>query len=238
MIDWWNGLTVTQQILSALAIPATVILLLQTIMLLFGLGGHGDGDAHGGGHDGGHFDSDGGAHGDIGHAGGAHGDFGHVEPGGVHESHAFEHDNNAPDQHDVLGLRLFTVRGMVAFFAVGGWLGIALIDFGMDSILALFLGMLAGFLSMVLMAWFFKWAMSLQTDGTLDYANALGKDATVYIPIPPGMSGIGKINVLFQDSYVEAEAMTKHPETLKTGIHVKVIEVRSNSVLVVEPDKP
>ena len=37
---WWAGLTLLQQSFAAVAIPATVLLLLQTVLLLFGLGGH------------------------------------------------------------------------------------------------------------------------------------------------------------------------------------------------------
>lgn len=41
MLDWWNGLDMTEQIFALVAIPATLVLLIQTILLLFGIG---DGD--------------------------------------------------------------------------------------------------------------------------------------------------------------------------------------------------
>lgn len=41
MIDWWNSLDMTGQIFALIAIPSTLVLLLQTILLLFGIG---DGD--------------------------------------------------------------------------------------------------------------------------------------------------------------------------------------------------
>ena len=59
MTTWWNGLNLTQQIFALFALPATVILAIQTILLLLGLGSHHDGGldqsgAHDGGvHDGG-----------------------------------------------------------------------------------------------------------------------------------------------------------------------------------------
>ena len=37
MIDWWNGLDLAQQIFALVGIGSTVILLIQTIMLLFGI---------------------------------------------------------------------------------------------------------------------------------------------------------------------------------------------------------
>ncbi len=46
MAIWWEALTGLQQFFAVLAIPATLILLLQTALLLFGMGG-GHGDAGG-----------------------------------------------------------------------------------------------------------------------------------------------------------------------------------------------
>ena len=53
--DWWNGMSILQQCFAAVAIPATVVLFLQTILLLIGIGGSHDIDhgefSDGGGHD-------------------------------------------------------------------------------------------------------------------------------------------------------------------------------------------
>ncbi len=46
MIEWWESLTLLQQIFTCMAVPATLILIIQSILLLFGIGfGGGDGDA-------------------------------------------------------------------------------------------------------------------------------------------------------------------------------------------------
>ena len=42
MTTWWNALEPLQQLFAVLAIPATLILFLQTILLLFGVIGYGD----------------------------------------------------------------------------------------------------------------------------------------------------------------------------------------------------
>ncbi|HHT54286.1 MAG TPA: hypothetical protein GX011_05060 [Clostridiales bacterium] len=44
MINWWNSLTTTQQIFALIAIPSTVVIIIQTILLLIGLGDGGDAD--------------------------------------------------------------------------------------------------------------------------------------------------------------------------------------------------
>lgn len=46
MFDWWNSLTGIEQIMACIAVPATVILIVQTILILFtAFGGDGDMDA-------------------------------------------------------------------------------------------------------------------------------------------------------------------------------------------------
>ena len=50
MLSWWASLTAAEQIFAYVAIPATMILLLQTLLMLFGLGDH-DSDTDGGGPD-------------------------------------------------------------------------------------------------------------------------------------------------------------------------------------------
>ena len=38
MMDWWNGLDLTEQIFALIAIPSTLVLLIQTLLMLFGIG--------------------------------------------------------------------------------------------------------------------------------------------------------------------------------------------------------
>lgn len=45
IIEWWNGLIVAQQIFLLVAIPSTVILIIQTVLLLIGLDDEADLDA-------------------------------------------------------------------------------------------------------------------------------------------------------------------------------------------------
>ncbi len=44
MIEFWNSLILGQQIFVCIAVPATVILIIQIITMLFGFGGEGDAD--------------------------------------------------------------------------------------------------------------------------------------------------------------------------------------------------
>ena len=212
--DWWNGLSI-----AVVAIPATVILVLQTILLLIGIGGSHDMD-HG------EFADD---HGDLGGHGDMDQDFDHADDYDVHDADA--HDA----AHHSSGLRIFTVRGIVAFFAVGGWLGIVLGDAGLHPALTILIAFAGGLAALLGIALLMKWSLTLQDEGNLDLRNAIGKTAQVYIPIPADGDGSGKITLTLQERYVELSAITTAHTALRTDQMVKVTGIVNQSTLVVKP---
>lgn len=212
--DWWNALSILQQGFAVVAIPATVILVLQTILLLFGLGGGQDADADVGDTDIGDVDADTDADMDA-----------------DVDTDALDHD---PAEH-VAGLRIFTVRGMVAFFAIGGWLGIALGDTPLSTPVIGLIALLGGTAALLLTAWLIKWSLSLQDQGNLNLQWAVGKTAQVYIPIPADGKSSGKVTMTLQERYVELSAVTTATRSLHTDEMVKVTGVVNQSVLVVRP---
>ena len=134
------------------------------------------------------------------------------------------------------GLRLLTVRGMVAFFAVGGWVGIAAIDLGAKVWLASLAAVAAGLVALWLVAVIFKALMRLQSSGNVDLKNAVGVIGEVYLRIPPEMQGQGKVSVQIQERLIEAAAMTKSSVELKSGSSVRVVAVRGDRLLVEPAD--
>lgn len=197
MLDWWNSLELIQQVFYVIAIPSTIILILQTILLLFGVG-------HDSGTDVDH-DADAGA------------------------DHDYDHDSGADH---VAGLRLLTVRGIVAFLAMCGWVGVALLDMGVNPVVASCLALLAGLLAMFLVALFMKFAFRMQQSGNLDLKNAVGLTGEVYVPIPA--EGKGKVTLVVQERFIELDAVSPG-QSLKTGQRVRVTEVTESNTLVVVP---
>lgn len=191
--------------LLCVAVPATVIMILQTVMIFIGMAGHSDVD--------------------MPDDNGIDGVFGNDSP-------------DAPDVHmGDSGLRIFTVRGMVAFFAVGGWAGLSALSLSGSPSAAIITSLLAGTLALLLVAWFFKWAASLNENGTLQMDSAVGKVGEVYITVPPDMTGTGKVNVIIQGRLTEAEAMTECSRPLKYGERVEVIGMAVGNTLMVKPIK-
>ena len=227
MTAWWMGLDLLHQVFYLIAIPFTAILILQTVLLLIGLGHSGDSDIdtdHDFDHD---FDHD--LDHDLDH------DFDHDY------DHALDHDVNhgfGDDAgHDHIGarhsqgLRMLSLRGIVAFMAVSGWTGISLLDLGAAPGLAVAGAAAAGFLAMLLVAWFMKMMTKLQQDGAIDLQNAVGLTGEVYIPITPEQKG--KITLLLQERLCELDAAGDEP--MKTGQRVKVIRVTDDHTAVVQP---
>lgn len=223
MFQWWESLSMFSQVLACMAIPATLILLIQTIMMLIGLGSGGDGDA----------DTDVDTHidtdvdgdlvldvdGDISDAG--DGVFGDELPEGDLDPSGFD------------GLRIFSVRGIVAFFVVFGWVGIALDSANLPPYISLPIAFASGFVMMLLIALLFRAIMKLESNGNIDIRNALGVSGTVYLKIPAKREGRGKVNVMIQGTYCERDAVTDDEEALPTGSEVVVTGLSGQNTLVV-----
>ncbi|MBM6917691.1 hypothetical protein [Intestinimonas butyriciproducens] len=215
MLNWWNSLDALQHFFAYVAIPATLILCIQTILLLFGLGAGGDGE----------LDSD---------------------TSGLDTGDGTAPDLDAPDTdvpdswdgesgHDLAhdpGLRIFTIRGLVAFFSVFGWAGLALSRSGVPGGVSTLIAFLLGLGAMVVLALMLRGALGLQSDGTMNLKNALGLCGTVYLTVPPRRQGTGKITLVLQGQLGEFEALTDEPEPLKTGQSVQVIGL-SGPIMVV-----
>ncbi len=139
--------------------PSTLILLLQTILLLFGVGGGHDADMD---HD---VDVDADAQMEL------------------ETDHDIDHDGGADH---VGGLRLLTVRGIVAFLAVCGWAGVALTDLGVSPVPTTVAALAAGFAALLVVALVLRWSLKLQQTGNLDLNHAVGLTGEVYVSIPQG----------------------------------------------------
>lgn len=229
MMAWWAALPLLKQFFLIVAIPSTVILLIQSIMTFAGMGG--DHDADGGGLGGGH---------DVGHdLSGGH-DAGHGAGPGQDTQDAFQAAGpQAGDAgqaaHGLDGFRFFTIRGIVAFLAVFGWSGSAMTG-ALHPVAIFAIAATAGFAAMVLVAFAFWGILQMQAKGNLDYRYSIGLQGEVYLPIPAERAGAGKVSITLQDRLVEADAITDETEKLPTGSRIRVVGLEGNNVLLVSKE--
>ncbi len=210
IIDWWNALTLASQIFYSVAIAATAVLLVQTVMMFIGMGEDADG-MDGGADDLSDIPAD-------------------VDTDGVFES------GIEPETYDAAGfesLRIFTVRGIVAFCVVFGWLGVAMEAAALPLGLTIPVSAAAGFAMMLALAFLFRAVMRLRSDGNTDNRNAVGTAGRVHLTVPASRKGEGKVHLMLQGAYVERNAVTDDEESIPTGSEIVVVGLSGNTDLVV-----
>ena len=133
-----------------------------------------------------------------------------------------------------VGFQFFTFKNIVAFFTIFGWSGLSCLDSGLSTGLTLVISTISGLIMMVLTTLLFFWINKLAESGTLKMKNAIGAIGEVYLPIGANRSKMGKVQIKVQGSLRELEALTDHDEELTTGTVVKVLEIISAELLLVE----
>ncbi len=214
MTEWWNGLDMLMRVLYCIAIPSSLLLLIQIIISLAGFGDSGAGfevsDTSGL-----DLDADAGAV-----------DFDAAEL-------VQSHDGSNPMDYSTL--RLFTIQGFVAFFTVFSWTSIVSIKSGTYEPLGLFIGAVLGLAVMVLIAKIIQISRRLTENGAVDIRNSIGEIGTVYVPIPAGGAGQGKVVLKVQNRFGEFNAVTLGDSELASNTQIRVTDLRGD-VLVVEAD--
>ncbi len=217
MAEWWGSLELAQQIFYCIAIPSTLIIIIQAIMVMIGMGSGGEGvnfsDTSG---------LDGGV--DIPDAP----DVSDVSDVGTDIA-----DGSNPA--DFGTMQIFTVQGIMAFLCVFSWSGIVCMSLGLHVALAVIIGLVLGFLAMLGVAKVIQLTARLAQSGNIDIKKLLGEKGNVYIPVPAAGNGQGKVIVTAGERYIEMSAVTDEETSIPTGTPVRVTDIRGD-VLVVEKD--
>lgn len=206
LIEWWNALGLASQIFYCIAIPATLVLLIQTILMFMGLDEGADGDIEVDISDG--SDTD-----------------------GVFGDNSLE---DFEPTSDLGSLHVFTFRGIVAFFVIFGWVGVVMESFAVHLAITIPIAALCGFAMMLGIAFLLRFVMRLRNSGTADNRNAIGVAGKVYLTIPPSRTGEGKVNIMLQGAYVERNAVTDEAESIPTGSEIIVVGISGQTSLVVK----
>ncbi|RED46556.1 hypothetical protein DFQ10_101327 [Winogradskyella eximia] len=132
------------------------------------------------------------------------------------------------------GFQFISFKNLVGFFTIFGWSGIACIDSGLSTPLTIIISIISGLLMMVIMAALFFFISKLSDSGTLNYKNALDAVGEVYLTIGADRSKMGKVSISVQGTLRELDALTDSLSELKTGTIVKVVDITSNGILIVD----
>ena len=205
-------MSLTAQIFAVIAIPATLLLLIQTVMMFMGIGDDGDG---------------------MGDDLADDMDIADDLPDEADGVFGEETDIDSADLAGLDGLRILTMRGIIAFLVVFGWVGAAMDSAGAKLWGTLPVATVCGFAMMVLLALLMRAVMKLRDNGNTDNRNAIGVSGKVYLTIPPSRSGAGKVHLMLQGSLVERDAVTDSSEAIPTGSEVVVVSLSGQTDLVV-----
>ena len=199
----FENLNTLNWILLVSALLGGSLFIARLILMLIGMG---DGEAPDAGHDF-HIDAHADAHADAGHDDGSHAD-------------------NSDSSFKIISL-----QGIMGFFLMFGSLGFVSHRIaGAGALLSVILAAAAGFVTMWLTAKLLSLLLSLQSDGTVDIRNAIGKEGTVYQRIPDG--GTGKVQIVVQNRLMEYEAMSQRGGEIVTGTAVMAVYYKGNTLIV------
>ena len=206
LFEWWNTLDWALQVFYCIAIPSTLVLVIQTVLMFIGMDDGADGELD-------------------------------IDAPDTELDDGVLCDECGSDISDVSGiesLHIFTVRGIIAFLVVFGWVGVAMKSSAIALGITIPVAFVCAFAVMIAIAYLFKAVMKLKSNGAADNRNAVGSAGKVYLTIPPSRSGEGKVNIMLQGAYVERNAVTDENEPIPTGCEIIVVGLSGQTNLVVK----
>lgn len=145
---------------------------------------------------------------------------------GIGEAHT-DADFDAPDDHDASWFfGVLSIRAMVASLTFFGLGGLSAGYYHAEEPARFAAASAAALASLYGVSFVMRQLGKLKSDGTARLANAVGGTGTVYLRIPAGKTGHGKVTLTIQSRSVEVAAITLGPE-IPTGTPVTVIAVPS-----------
>ena len=188
-MNWLANFSPLEHVFFWIAIVASVLLVVQIILLIVSFGG-GDLDADG-------------------------------------DVDSFDGDTDTDG-----GLSIFTLKGLTAFFALGGWCGFATATYVPGNTwLPILVSVLTGAAALLAVGFALRGLAKLQCSGNLDTEKLAGKTATVYVSVPANRMGRGKITLTAQGKYMEIDAVTDG-EKLSVDEQVEIVSYSDDFAVV------
>lgn len=214
---WWSGLDLFTQILYCVSIPSTLVLIIQTILIIMGFAN--------GGPDMNFSDTSGFEVPDC--------DYGMYDPSDIGDMSSVD-GGDIINPADAGAMHLFTFQGIITFLCIFSWVGILTYMASRSIVVSVLVGFVCGAAGMFGVAKIIQTAGKLAQNGNIDPKRYLGESATVYFTVPANGKGQGKVNVAVGERYTEFSAVTEDGEDIPSGASVRIVDVRAENVLVVE----
>ena len=142
--------------------------------------------------------------------------------------HKFDYLNLAGGALAVVGLILAVIG--CAVLSVPEGIGMNL---DLSPLVYVGVALIAAGLAAYVVVWLvIRLILRLQEDGTVNYGSAVGKEATVYVSVPPNREGRGKITLVLQGRYTEADAVTDEKERIPVDAQVTVCSSQGDVFVV------
>ena len=133
------------------------------------------------------------------------------------------------------GANLYTFRNFVNFILGFGWSAILLQDSVPSVPLRVVLSVLIGLVLVAAVMYLFKWLAGMQQSGNINLQkSAAGCEGKVYLTIPEGRSGTGKVQITISGAVREYDAVTESETPLRTGTSIRVVDALDANTLLVE----
>ena len=146
----------------------------------------------------------------------------------------FEGADASIDADTGIEFQFISLKSLIGFFTIFGWSGIACIDADLSKPITVLISVVCGLIMMTILAAMFHYIKKLTDSGTLDYKNALNAVGEVYLTIGANRSRMGKVSVRVQGTLREMDALTDSFTELKSGTIIKIVDVTSNGILIVD----
>lgn len=191
MQTWWGSLDPFMQTLWGIAIVASAVFIIQSIMTFVGM----DSETN--------FDGD------------------------------FDGDMSADGAGESTPFQLFTFRNLINFMLGFSWTAIALRASTESTSLMLVGGVVVGVLLVCAVMYLFKWMSGMQQSGTIEPESLVGCKGSVYLTIPAGRTGEGKVQITVRGAIREYNAMTEG-DRLPNETPIRVVAVLNGHTVLVE----
>jgi hypothetical protein len=199
------------------AVIGGTVVVFQFVLMLLGLTHH-------------NVDLGGGHHVDL--SGGIGGD--HAVGGDLSHHGGWDHSTDAGTGHESAGswfyevISIRTLSAAATFFGLAGMIGLS---YGYSPLHSFVLATVAGAAALYAVYWLYKQAYRMQHAGNENVRNAIGVQATVYVPIPGKRAGTGKVMFRLQNRVVEYQAVTDDDQRLATGEKVVVVAILNSDTV-------